>query len=136
MRQVSPPATQRPAKQQPPPLQVEPSQQISPGPPHTAQTPPWHRPPAAHAGAVAQQGSPGPPQPTQVPGTVADVDVHRVRGELQMVPQQACPSLPQAEHTPWEQVPPMAPQALPAATQAPALQQLPPEQLFVPGQQT
>jgi hypothetical protein len=115
--QVWPAPTQRPPRQHPPPPQVEPSQQTSPGPPQTTQVVPWQVVPPPHAGALVQQGSPGPPQLMQVPGTVVTVDEHLAPAALQVVPQQGWPLAPHPEQTPAAHVPLVVPQALPALTQ-------------------
>ena len=114
--QVWPAPTQRPPKQHPPPPQVEPSQQTSPGPPHTTQVVLWQVVSAPHRGAMLQQGSPGPPQLMHVPGVEVDVDEHLEPAALQVVPQQGCPLAPHPEHAPPEQVPLVVPQALPGLT--------------------
>ena len=115
--QVWPAPTQRPARQQPPPPQVEPSQQGSPGWPHTRQVEFWHVLSAWQRGALLQQGSPGPPQLMQVPGTRVEVDEHLAPGALQVLPQQGCPLAPHPEQVPAEHVPAVVPHMVPLATQ-------------------
>lgn len=115
--QVWPLPTHRPARQHPPPPQVEPSQHTSPGPPHTTQVVPWQVVPEPQRGALLQQGSPGPPQLMQVPGTVVDVDEHLAPAALQVLPQQGCPLAPQPEQTPPVHMPLVVPHALPGLTQ-------------------
>ena len=83
--QVSPFATQRPARQQPPPSQRSPPQQASPVPPHFAQMFPVQIVPAPQALLPRQHGSPGPPQATQDP-PVGTLVVQRAPGS-QVEPQ-------------------------------------------------
>jgi hypothetical protein len=101
------------------PLQDEPSQQGSPGSPHTLQTELWQMVPEPHEGVLVQQGSPGPPQPTQVPPDVAVVE-HFVPLSVQTLPQQLWPAAPQPLQCPIWQVPNVVPQAEPEAMQVPA----------------
>jgi hypothetical protein len=123
-------ATQRPAKQQLFPAHDEPSQQGWPGWPHAVHTELEHTDPPWHCGDVAQHTAPGAPHDTQVCGAVVE---QRVPAE-QTVPQQGSPALPQPEHWPFEHVPPLAPHAVPDATQLFETQHAPPEQLLVLGQ--
>lgn len=98
-------------KQQPPPAQVLPSQQGSPGPPQAAQMPVpdavvLQTVPAAQRSVPlvpAQQGSPGSPHDEQTPLLQAR-PVPQV-----VVPQQGCPKPPQSGHLPPEQTPPPLP---------------------------
>jgi hypothetical protein len=123
--------TQRPAKQQPLPAQLEPSQQGCPGCPHAVQTELEQTEPLWHRGAVAQQIAPGAPHGMHICGAVVEQRVPAA----QIVPQHGIPAVPHAEHCPLEHVPPVAPHAVPVATQLPAEQHAPPEQVLVVGQQ-
>ena len=95
-----------------------PSQQGSPGPPHTLHIPLWQVVPVEHACAPVQQGSPGPPQAMQVPPVVAVVE-HLVPVAVHTLPQQLCPAEPQPVHCPAAHIPNVVPQALPDARQVP-----------------
>jgi hypothetical protein len=97
--------------------QVEPSQQTSPGPPHTTHVVFWQVVPLPQAGALVQHGSPGPPQLMQVPGVTVDVEEHLAPAALQVVPQQGWPLAPHPEQTPLAHMPLVVPQALPGLTQ-------------------
>ena len=91
-----------------------PSQQGSPGPPHTLHVPLWQVVPVEHACALEIEDR----VLGQVPPVVAVVE-HLVPVAVHTLPQQLCPAEPQPVHCPAAHIPNVVPQALPDARQVP-----------------